>query len=202
METSSPPSIRWSTTGRSNGWNCFAGRPVKQVLGKEMERRWRLIAAAWIWVLNLAGAMAAEKTVSPVPPPELVGRWRGQGRIVSDWTSVQILPLDIGILPDGTVIGIVGHAEIAGGIYEEPKKRSPKKPQFILSVNLDGELLGDGVMRRAFLLSLNSTNGRLTGTAASDGVWLWPGAWRADKRRSKPLQVRSVSLSRVAARSP
>jgi len=168
-----------------------------------MKRRWRLSAGAWIWALILAaGASAAEKPVSALPGPELVGRWRGQGRIVSNWTSVQILPLDIGILPDGSLIGMVGHAEIAGGIYQEPRKRSPKKPQFLLSVNLDGELLGDGVMRRALQLSLSSTNGRLSGTGASDGAWMWPGAWRADKRRSKPLQVRFVSLERVTARSP
>ncbi len=63
-----------------------------------MKRHWRLSAGAWIWALMLAGgASAAEKAVSALPPPELVGRWRGQGRIVSDWTSVQIQPLDIGI---------------------------------------------------------------------------------------------------------
>ncbi len=97
---------------------------------------------------------------------------------------------------------MAGHAEIAGGIYQEPMKRSPKKPQFLLSVNLDGELLGDGVMRRGLQLALSSANGRLNGTGASDGAWMWLGAWRADKRRSKPLQVRFVSLERVTARSP
>jgi hypothetical protein len=155
-------------------------------------------------MLSLAGvASAAHKPVpSVLPPPQLIGRWRGEGRIVSDWTSVQILPLDIGILPDGSIVGTVGHADIAGGIYQEPRTRSPKKPQFMLAVNLDGELLGDGVMRRALELSLNSINGRLSGTAASDGGRVWPGAWRADKRRSKPLQVRSISLSRVTTRSP
>ena len=176
---------------------------MKHVFGKELKRHRARAVAAWILLLMLAtAASAGERPGSAVPPPELVGHWRGQGRISNDWTSVQILPVDIGILPDGSIAGTIGHAEIAGGMYQEPKKRSPKKPEFTLSVNLDGELLGDGIMRSAFQLFLSSANGRLTGSGASEGGRIWPGSWRQTKRRSMRLQVRSVSLSRVAARSP
>lgn len=160
--------------------------------------------AVWILALILAGAASAgEKSVASVPPQELVGHWRGQGRIVNDWTSVQILPVDIGIMPDGTIAGTIGYAEIAGGAYQQPKKQSSKKRGFTISVNLDGQLLGDGVMRRAMQLNLSATNGRLTGSGASEGSGrAWPGTWRQTKRSNMRLQVRSVSLARVTARSP
>ena len=123
---------------------------VKHVFGEQIKRRRARAVSAWILVLIVSGAASAEeKSGSSIPPPELVGHWRGQGRIASDWTSVQVLPVDIGIMPDGTVAGTIGYAEIAGGVYLEPKKQSSKKPGFTLSVNLDGQLLGDGVMRRA-----------------------------------------------------
>ena len=139
---------------------------VKHIFGERIKRRRARAVSAWILVLIVAGAASAgEKSGTSLPPPELVGHWRGQGRIVNDWTSVQTLPVDIGIMPDGTVAGTIGYAEIAGGVYLEPKKQSAKMPGFTLSVNLDGQLLGDGVMRRAMQLYLSPANGRLTGPA-------------------------------------
>jgi hypothetical protein len=176
---------------------------VKQVFGERIKRRRARAVSAWVLVVIVAGAaFAGEKSATSMPPPELVGHWRGQGRIVNDWTSVQTLPVDIGIMPDGTIAGTIGYAEIAGGVYLEPKKRSARKPGFTLSVNLDGQLLGDGVMRRAMQLYLSPANGRLTGSGASEGGMQWPGSWRQTKRRTGRLQVRAVSLARVDARSP
>ncbi|MGD0000091.1 MAG: hypothetical protein ABSE21_08330 [Bryobacteraceae bacterium] len=176
---------------------------VKRVSEEPIKRRRARAVSAWILVLIVAGAaFAGEKSGSSLPPPELVGHWRGQGRIVNDWTSVQMLPVDIGIMPDGTIAGTIGYAEIAGGVYLEPKKQSARKPGFTLSVNLDGQLLGDGVMRRAMQLYLTPANGRLTGSGASEGGMQWPGSWRQTKRRTGRLQVRAVSLARVDARSP
>jgi hypothetical protein len=166
-----------------------------------MKRHRARAMRVWILLLMIAGAASAgDKPGASVPPPELVGHWRGQGRIANDWTSVQMLPLDIGIMPDGTIAGTIGYAEIAGGTYQEPPKQSSQKSGF--SVNLDGQLLGDGVMRRAMQLYLSPTNGRLTGSGASEGGMQWPGSWRQTKRRTGRLQVRAVSLARVTARSP
>ena len=176
---------------------------IQHVFGEQIRRRWSLAICAWFVVLIVTGAASAvEQPGSPLPPPDLVGHWRGQGRIVNDWTSVQMLPLDIGIMPDGTVAGTIGYAEIAGGVYLEPKKQSARNPGFTLSVNLDGQLLGDGVMRRAMQLYLSPVNGRLTGSGASEGGMQWPGSWRQTMRRTGRLQVRAVSLARVDARSP
>jgi len=160
-------------------------------------------AGAWVGLLVCTlSAAAKDHPQMAVPPAELVGHWRGEGRIASDWTSVRLLPIDIGILPDGTIAGMIGDAEIAGGTYEVPKRQSSKGAAFLLSVNLSGELLGDGVIRCAFELLLSSANGRLVGTGASDGGRVWPGSWRQTRRHSARLEVRSISLSRVAARSP
>jgi len=177
---------------------------VKHVFGDQMNPHRAHAMSAWIAVSILAGAASAgEQPGSSLPPPELVGHWRGQGRIVNDWTAVQILPVDIGIMPDGSIAGTIGYAEIAGGAYQEPKKQTAKKPGFTLSVNLDGQLLGDGVMRREMQLYLSPTNGRLTGSGASEGGGMaWPGTFRQSKRRSMRLQVRAVCLARVTARSP
>jgi hypothetical protein len=185
----------------------MSGMPCKMamwhVFGERIRRRRARAVSAWILGLLVAGAAAAvEQPGSSLPPPDLVGHWRGQGRIVNDWTSVQILPVDIGIMPDGTIAGTIGYAEIAGGVYLEPKKQSTGKLGFTLSVNLDGQLLGDGVMRRAMQLFLSPAHGRLTGSGASEGGMQWPGSWRQTKRRTGRLQVRAVSLVRVDARSP
>ena len=168
-----------------------------------MKRHPARAVSAWLLGLIVAcAAPAAEKPGSSVPPLGLVGHWRGQARIANDWTSVQMLPVDIGIMPDGTIAGTIGYAEIAGGVYQEPKKQSSRKPGFTLSVNLDGQLLGDGVIRRAMQLYLSPANGRLTGSGASDGGMQWPGSWRQTKRRTARLQVRALSLARMDARSP
>jgi hypothetical protein len=136
---------------------------------------------------------------NPIPPPELVGRWQGQGRILSNWTSIQSLPVDLAILPDGTVRGQIGIAAVAGGSFEEYAPQQKKKPPYVLTVNLDGALLEDGVIRRSFRLNLQPEGTRLAGSGASDGSKLFPGASRESMRRAMKLQVTSISLAKSNA---
>ena len=168
--------------------------PQQRAARRRLFLHGRLARYALLIAWTFAGVTSAKERQVALPPPELTGRWRGQGRIVSDWTSVQSLEIDVGILPDGTVVGRIGHAQIAGGFYEESNKKRTKRRGFALAVNLDGELLGDGVMRRGFRLELSSVNGRLICAGASNGERMMMGAWRDAKRRCKALQVRSVSL--------
>jgi hypothetical protein len=156
---------------------------------------------ALVFVVSSRAVVNARAGGKPgvIPPPELVGRWEGQGRIVNNWTSVQSLPVNLAILPDGTVAGQIGLASIAGGSFEEYSK---KKPPYVLTVNLAGALLEDGVMRRSFRLSLRPEGERLTGFGASDGWKMFPGASRESMRRSMRLQVISVSLTKGATLAP
>jgi hypothetical protein len=108
--------------------------------------------------------------------------------------------VNLAILPDGTVAGQIGIAGIAGGSFEEYSKKN--KPPYVLTVNLDGPLLEDGVMRRTFRLSLRPEGARLTGFGASDGSKLVPGASREAMRRSMRLRVTSVSLSKGNTLAP
>ena len=135
-----------------------------------------------------------------IPPPDLVGVWQGQGRVVNGWTSIQRLPLSLTILEDGTVTGRIGIASVAGGSFTQIAKK--KNSAYVLSVNLDGALTEDGVIRRTFRLSLRPEGDRLSGSGASDGSKLFPGASRETMRRSMRLQVTSVSLTKRAAQEP
>jgi hypothetical protein len=160
-----------------------------------------LIAVFFASVVSSPGVVTSQAGGKPgaIPPPELVGRWQGQGRIVNNWTSVQSLPVNLAILPDGTVTGQIGIANVAGGSFEE---YSRKKPPYVLTVNLDGALLEDGVIRRSFRLNLQPEGERLVGGGASDGSKLFPGASRESMRRSMRLQVTSVSLVKSSAQVP
>ena len=159
-----------------------------------------LIAIFFAGVVSAPAVVTSQAGGKPgtIPPPELVGRWQGQGRILSNWTSIQSLPVDLAILPDGTVRGQIGIAAVAGGSFEEyaPKQ---KKPPYVLTVNLDGALLEDGVIRRSFRLNLQPEGERLTGTGASDGSKPFPGASRESMRRAMKLQVTSISLAKSNA---
>jgi hypothetical protein len=161
---------------------------------------WRLPVVAAL-LLTLVSAVYSQGGERPgtIPPPELVGRWQGQGRILNNWTSSQSLPVSLAILPDGTVTGHLGIAAVAGGSFEEFGQK--KKPPFVLTVNLEGALLEDGIIRRSFRLSLRPAGGRLTGFGASDGSKMFPGASRESMRRSMRLQVTSISLTKSATRA-
>jgi hypothetical protein len=167
---------------------CRVGPPVLSAAAA--------LLLALVFVVSSRAVVTARAGGKPgvIPPPELVGRWQGQGRIVNKWTSGQSLPMNLAILPDGTVAGQIGLATVAGGSFEEYSKK--KKPPYVLTVNLDGPLLGDGLMRRSFRLSLRPEGERLTGFGASDGSKMFPGATRESMRRSMRLQVTSVSLTK------
>ena len=191
------------------GWSNREGLPDSGEGGRQMCRGGApVLSAAAALLLALVFVVSSRAVVTAraggkpgtIPPPELVGRWQGQGRIVNNWTSVQSLSVSLAILPDGTVAGNIGLASIAGGTFQEYSKK--KKPPYVLTVNLGGALLEDGVMRRSFQLSLKPEGERLTGFGASDGRKMLPGASRESMRRSMRLQVTSVSLTKGNTLAP
>lgn len=156
-----------------------------------------LAALALVLVATSPAVVTARAGGKPVtiPPPELVGRWQGQGRVVDNWTSVQSVPMNLAILPDGTVAGQIGLASIAGGSFAEYSKK--KKPPYVLTLNLDGPLLEDGLMRRSFQFSLRPEGARLAGSGTSDGWKSFPGVSREHGRHSMRLRVTAVSLAKA-----
>ena len=142
-----------------------------------------------------------ESKIHPVVPPgEIVGHWQGHGRIANKWTNVQQLPMDFAILPDGRVVGMIGDAQVRGGLVME--KQAKRGPEYHLLVDLEGPLLDDGLMRRSLDLVFSASSGRLTGTGTTDGGKPIPifGSSRDVSRESKRLELDHVLLVRGAAR--
>lgn len=156
----------------------------------------RLRPAGLLLVFILAVTLQARERATTIPPSEMVGLWHGQGRISSNWTSDQSLPVNLVILPNGTMTGMIGLATVAGGRFEHFSNKQ-KRP-YILTVNLTGVLLEDGVVRRSFRLSLRREGERLTGSGESDGSRLHMDSGRDTMRRSGRLQVSDVSLAHSA----
>lgn len=168
-----------------------------QLPGSRGRRSLSVAVALLLALVFIVLARAGEKP-GTIPPPELVGQWQGQGRVAVPWTTVQSMPVNLTIRQDGTVTGQVGIANVAGGGFAEYSKK--KKSPYVLTVNLEGALLEDGIIRRSFRLNLRPEGARLTGSGASDGVKTYPrGAIREYVRRFGRVEVISISLSKRAA---
>ena len=51
-------------------------------------------------------------------PAEFVGHWKGQSKIIVNWTKQQWLDIDIDIKQDGTVTGQVGDSQLKNGVFK------------------------------------------------------------------------------------
>lgn len=171
------------------------GSPSRGPTTQRRRKPTRLRPAGLLLVFVLAVALQARDRPTTMPPSAMVGRWQGQGRIDSKWTSDQSLSVNLVILPDGSMAGTIGLATFAGGRFEHYSNQ--RKRPYVLTVNLTGPLLQDGVMRRSFRFNLRLVGERLVGSGESDGSRLHIDSGRDIMRRSGRLQVSDVSLSRV-----
>jgi hypothetical protein len=141
--------------------------------------------------MKLAIAFALFLTVSQAADPisALAGHWKGQGKILANWTTRHELAVDLMVTPEGSVSGTIGDAQIASGRVESGQ---------VVKVRLEGALLhDDGVVRKEYELRLTPSAQNLTGFGSSDGNKSWPGASRASRLQSTKVQVTKLVLERV-----
>ena len=147
-----------------------------------------------------SGSRFAGSSNAAVPPNELVGRWRGSGHIVANWTSQHDLPVDVTIASDGSVTGSIGDAAIASGRFVENRGLLTSRfvhSDYSLVLELSGVILkGDGIVRKRYRLNVSFHDPVLAGFGASEGSKSWPGASRESMARSMMLQVRDLVLKK------
>jgi len=152
----------------------------------------------FLLVLLAAGAVGgnrrADRQMSD-PGTDLVGLWRGTGRITANWTAVQSLPLELNISQTGAVHGNVGLARITAARLLGRSGKASLALTFLVS--LDGPLLQDGVARRALTLKLRLQHAYLRGSGATDGAKARPWSEWGMERQTQRVALTDVQLERV-----
>ncbi|MFG0318409.1 MAG: hypothetical protein ACF8XB_14140 [Planctomycetota bacterium JB042] len=127
--------------------------------------------------LLLAGLAAC--SAPDVPPPELVGAWAGDARVIVEFCEADTIPIRLDIRADGTVTGSVGDAALVDAAYHENRGALGRKlkvaTDHIVSGKLDGPLIAaENVTRRAIDIPFDLKFGRLDGGFHSSGAHVGP----------------------------
>lgn len=130
-----------------------------------MSRRWLVAAAVSLPVVGLPGQ---------VPDAGMIGTWSGDGQIVVNWTDQPSIRLRLIILPDGSVSGRVGDANLTSGRITT--NRGPVgrflhiKTDYIVSGRLLGPVIAaEHIRREAVKLPLNWNGSAFTGSLHTSG---------------------------------
>ncbi len=137
-----------------------------------------LIGAVVTGVLGLSLTDSALAHFQDIPP-EAVGRWAGDCRIVVNWTTQRTLRVALTVAPDGTVTGTIGDAVLRHGRLKA--NRGPigrmlnLKTDYIITGDLDGPVIkAEDIVRSGVTLPFNLTEGRLDGAVHTSG-WKFGG---------------------------
>ena len=87
------------------------GAQVLMNLGLNLEKAQEAIA-------NHSGQKSPEQETNSAIPTEYIGHWKGQAKIIVNWTKQKHLPIDIEIKPDGTVTGQVGDSQFKNAVFK------------------------------------------------------------------------------------
>jgi hypothetical protein len=125
-------------------------------------------------VLAILAALPACAASPFTPPPELVGHWRGEARIIVTWCEQDTLAVDLTIETDGSVQGRVGDATLAEGRLEANRGTIGRslnlKTDYIVSARLVGAIVAaEGIAREQVLIPVNHQSGRLVGGLHTSG---------------------------------
>ena len=112
----------------------------------------------------------------------LMGRWRGEARIVVAWAGRERLPVELTIGPDGAVTGHVGDAALVRGRVRANRGALGRalglKTDFLIRADLDGEILrGSGIRRHSVAIPFNRVEGTLRGSVTTSGLEIGPTRW-------------------------
>jgi beta-lactamase regulating signal transducer with metallopeptidase domain len=82
-----------------------------------------------------------ESTKSTIPQ-EFVGHWKGQAKIIVNWTRQRWLAIEIEIMPDGKVTGKVGDSELKDAVFKSNRGWLGKKLNIKTDWIIRGDLIG------------------------------------------------------------
>jgi beta-lactamase regulating signal transducer with metallopeptidase domain/uncharacterized protein YihD (DUF1040 family) len=105
----------------------------------------------------------SEKLEASDIPAEFVGHWKGQAKIVVNWTKQRYLGIDIAINPDGSVTGRIGDSEtkdarfsLKSDLYLKWLKHAQR---YIITGQLSGPIIkNEDISRKKFTMGLDITD--------------------------------------------
>lgn len=126
-------------------------------------RRWIVfvIMAMAMWLVSCIPAPLTEV------PPDMVGDWQGEAKIIVAWVEQEMLPVALTIHEDGTVEGHVGDATLVSGSIRSNSVGS----EYIIVADLDGAIVStEDVHRDGVKIPMDFDGERFAGGVASTGT--------------------------------
>ena len=111
------------------------------------------------------------------------------------WTKQKNLPIDIEILPDGTVIGTVGDAALTDGKLEKKNwiytHIFQHENAYRIKADLRGDIIKDeGIQRDSVVMSIRVDGSKINGGLGTSGS-------KTGGKESMMLSVMDVSLTKI-----
>ncbi len=107
-------------------------------------------------------------------PSKMVGHWEGSAQVVVQWCEQTVLPVTLDIHSDGTVIGVVGDAELASARLKKKTnwfgRENNKRTTHIITGKLEGPIVAaEGIARKKVFIHLRVESDGLLGSLATSG---------------------------------
>ena len=125
-----------------------------------------------MWIVCIIMAMAVWLvSCTPAPltevPPDMVGDWQGEAKIIVVWVDQEMLPVALTIHEDGTVDGSVGDATLVEGSI----RSNPVGSEYIVVADLEGAIVAaEDVTRDGVKIPVDFDGERFVGGVASTGT--------------------------------
>ncbi|MBN2344827.1 MAG: hypothetical protein JXO51_00445 [Candidatus Aminicenantes bacterium] len=119
-----------------------------------------IVAAAPLWALGGRSASSSS------PPQALLGKWRGEGKIIVSWCKQKQIAVELEIRPDRTVRGRIGDAELENAVI------APNSwllvwlgnPEYAVEARLNGPLVkAEDIRRNSLVILLDVKDDHLQG---------------------------------------
>lgn len=142
----------------------------------------------------------SEELKIPTIPTEYIGHWKGQAKIIVNWTKQKHLPIDIEIHSDGTIEGKVGDAELVNGklvkkSWVYTKVFQHENPYRIVG-DLQGEIIkSENIQRDSVHISIRVEDSKIDGGLGTSGT-------KTGGKENMILSAMDVSLIRVDKNDP
>jgi outer membrane lipoprotein SlyB len=136
-------------------------------------RRFPIVLAACV--------IGAGSLRSQVATPAIVGHWKGEAEIFSNWTKARTLAVDIRIAANDSVTGTIGDARLTGGTLFSNRgwlgRTLAIKTDYRIVGGLAGKVIeAEGIERSSVSLPLNLVDGTFRGSVQTSGAKVGGGA--------------------------
>lgn len=123
----------------------------------------------------VACAVAAPPAWPQVATPAMVGHWKGDAEIFSNWTTARTLAVDIRISADDRVTGTIGDARLVDGKLVSNRSGFERvigvKTDYRIVAALDGKLIAaESIERSSVSLPFNARDSALLGSIQTSGT--------------------------------